>query len=46
MLYLIQRINRIKNLRAIDLVEINEKQDKEYEGKTIKLGAKIVAELI
>ena len=46
-LYLIQRINKIKNLRALDIVEINEKIDKEkFNGKTIKLGAKILGELI
>ena len=39
------RINKIKNLRAVDITEINEKYDKE-ELKTIKLGAKIVAEMI
>jgi arginase family enzyme len=43
-LYLIQRIKKIKTLRAIDIVEINEKQDKER--ITVKLGAKILAELI
>lgn len=45
-IYLIQRINKIKNLRAIDLVEINEKQDKQNNNLTINLGAKILAELI
>jgi arginase family enzyme len=43
-IYLIQRINKIKNLRAIDIVEINPLKDKE--GLTIKLGAKILGELI
>jgi len=43
-LYLIQRINKIKNLRAIDLVEIN--PEKTGSEMTIKLGAKILAELI
>jgi arginase family enzyme len=43
-IYLIQRIKKIKNLRAVDIVEINEKNDKD--NLTIKLGAKIVAELI
>jgi agmatinase len=43
-IYLIQRINRIKNLRAIDLVEINPERDKE--NLTVKLGAKILSELI
>lgn len=45
-LYLIQRIKKIKNLRAIDLVEINEKDDKKNNYLTVKLGAKILAELI
>jgi len=43
-LYLIQRIRKIKTLRAVDIVEINEKKDKDK--ITIKLGAKILAELI
>jgi len=43
-LYLIQRIKKIKSLRAVDIVEINEKKDKDK--VTIKLGAKILAELI
>ncbi len=43
-LYIIQRVNKIKNLRGIDIVEINPTKD---EGnKTVKLGAKILAELI
>jgi arginase family enzyme len=43
-IYLIQRIKKIKTLRAVDLVEINEKKDKD--NLTVKLGAKILAELI
>jgi len=43
-LYMIQRINKVKNLRGLDLTEINEKNDET--GMTIKLGAKILAELI
>lgn len=43
-IYLIQRIKKIKTLRAVDLVEINEKKDKDK--ITVKLGAKILAELI
>lgn len=43
-IYLIQRINKIKNLRAIDLVGIN--PDKDIDGRTIKLGAKILSEII
>ena len=43
-LYMIQRINKIKNLRGIDLVEINPEKDEN--NKTVKLGAKILSELI
>jgi agmatinase len=43
-IYLIQRINRIKNLKAVDLVEIN--PEKDIENMTVKLGAKILSELI
>ena len=45
-IYIIQRINKIKNLRAVDMVEINEKKDKECKNMTIKLGAKILSEMI
>ena len=43
-IYLIQRINKIKNLRGIDIVEINPEKDKS--GLKVKLGAKILGELI
>jgi len=43
-IYLIQRINKIKNLKAIDIVEINPKKD--INKMTVKLGAKILSELI
>jgi len=43
-LYLIQRMNKIKNLRGMDLVEINPEKDKD--NQTVKLGAKIIGELI
>jgi agmatinase len=43
-LYLIQRIKKIKSLRGIDLVEINEENDRG--GTTVVLGAKIIAELL
>ncbi len=46
LIYLIQRINKIKNLRAIDIVEINEIKDRKNNNLTIKLGAKILSELI
>lgn len=45
-LYLIQRINKIKNLRAVDIVEINIEKDKEFNDITVKLGAKILGELL
>jgi len=45
-IYLIQRINKIKNLKALDITEINEQKDKEKDNMTIKLGAKILSELI
>jgi len=45
-LYLIQRINKIKTLRGIDIVEINSEKDKNFEMITTKLGAKILGELI
>ncbi len=43
-LYMIQRINRVKNLKGVDLAEINEKKDSNL--STVRLGAKILAELI
>ena len=43
-IYLIQRINKIKNLRAVDIVEINPEKDKD--NLTVKLGAKVLAELL
>ncbi len=43
-LYLIRRINKLKNLKAVDIVEINPEKDKE--DMTVKLGAKILSELI
>lgn len=42
--YLIQRINKMKNLKAVDIVEINSEKDKT--GLTVRLGAKILGELI
>lgn len=46
LIYLIKRINKIKNLRAVDLTEINLEEDKQNNNHTIKLGAKIISELI
>lgn len=45
-LYLIQRLNKIKNLKAVDIVEINSDKDKKFDNQTIKLGAKILSELV
>jgi arginase family enzyme len=45
-LYIIKRINKIKNLKAIDIMEINEQKDKTKENVTVKLGAKLLSELI
>ncbi|MDO8529028.1 MAG: arginase family protein [Nanoarchaeota archaeon] len=42
--YLIQRINKVKNLKAIDIVEINAVKDKE--GLSVKFGAKILSEFL
>ncbi len=43
-LYLIQRLHKLKNIRSVDLVEIN--PEKDIGGITVKLGAKILSELI
>lgn len=53
-IHIIQRISMIKNLKGVDLVEINPLLDgdpgigreNEYFGTTVKLGARIVAELL
>lgn len=45
-IYIIQRISLLKNLRAVDIVEINVEKDKNHDNRTIKLGAKILAELL
>lgn len=43
LIYLLQRIRLLKNLKAVDIVEINPSKD--TNGITAKLGAKIIAEL-
>jgi len=45
-LYLIQRINKIKSLKAVDIVEINSEKDEKRDNITVKLGAKILGELL
>ena len=44
LVYLVQRLRKVKGLRAFDIVEIN--SEKDDSGITTKLGAKILAELI
>jgi arginase family enzyme len=46
LIYAIQRINKIKNLRVIDIVEINSEKDKKFDMITTKLGAKILSEFL
>lgn len=43
-IYLISRIKKMKNLRAVDLVEINPEKDEN--DITVKLGAKIISEFV
>ena len=45
-LYVIQRVNKIKTLKALDITEINSEEDKKRGNITVKLGAKILSELI
>jgi len=44
LLYIISRVAKMKNLRAVDIVEIN--PEKDYNNMTVKLGAKLLAELL
>jgi agmatinase len=46
MIYLVQRMNKMKNLRVLDVVEIDSEKDKSHDNLTVKLGAKILSELI
>ncbi|MEK9184979.1 MAG: arginase family protein, partial [Patescibacteria group bacterium] len=43
LIYMLQRLNLLKNLKAVDLVEINPNLDN---GQTARLGAKIIVELL
>lgn len=45
-LYIIKRLNKIKNLKAIDIVEINSEEDRKNNNITVKLGAKILSEFL
>ena len=44
--YLLRRVFHVKNLRAIDIVEIVPDIDEKYENRTIKIGAKILQEYV
>lgn len=44
LLYYLQRLALLKNLRGIDIVEINPSKD--LGGRTVKIGAKILAEML
>lgn len=46
MIYFLQRLMLLKNFRGGDIVEINSETDKKYDNQTIKLGAKLLAEMI
>lgn len=43
LIYFLQRLSLLKNFKAADIVEINPDKD---DGKTVKLGAKLLAEMI
>ena len=45
-LYFIKRISQLKNMKAFDLVEIDCEKDKKMENITVKLGAKILKEIL
>ena len=45
-IYIISRISMMKNLKAIDLVEVNSEQDKKNGNISIKLAAKLLAEFL
>ena len=44
LIYFLQRLNILKNLRVVDLVEIN--PDLDINNITVKLGSKILSEII
>jgi len=46
MIYVMQRIAMMKNLKAVDIVEIDIEKDKKHGSMTTKLGARILAEMI
>ncbi len=46
LIYIFQRLSKIKTLRAMDIVEINSEKDKKFNDITLKLGAKILSEVL
>jgi formiminoglutamase len=46
LIYLVQRLNKVKSLKAVDIVEINSEKDKEKGNLTVKLGAKLLSEFL
>ncbi len=44
MIYFLQRLKLLKNFKAADIVEIN--PDKDISNRTVKLGAKLLAEMV
>ena len=45
-LYIIKRLSKIKNLKAVDIVEINSEDDRKTGNLTVKLGSRLLAELL
>jgi arginase family enzyme len=45
-LYFARRLNLLKNIKAIDLVEIDSESDKQKNNVTVKLGARILKEFL
>ena len=45
-LYFVRRISKMKNMKAFDLVEIDSEKDKKIENITVKLGGKILKEVL
>jgi len=45
-LYILLRMNKMKNLKVFDLVEVNSENDKKKDSMTVKLASKLLAELL
>ncbi len=46
LIYILQRLNMIKSMIGVDIVEINSKKDKKRDFLTVKLGARLLAEVL